>query len=141
MIEITPTLSIDENEIQLDFVRSSGPGGQNVNKVSTAVQLRFDVVHSPGLPEAVKQRLARLAGSRMTGEGVLLIDAHQYRTQEQNRADAELRLVELIRQAAHPPRPRKPTRPGAAARARRMEDKRHRGEIKRMRRGPHSEHE
>lgn len=134
MIKITPTLSIDENEIQFDFVRSSGPGGQNVNKVATGVQLRFNVVHSPSLPEEVKARLARLAGNRMTNDGVLIIEAHQYRTQEQNRADAELRLVELIRQATRRPKPRKQTHPGAAARARRIEEKRQRGELKRMRR-------
>lgn len=134
MIDITSLIKIDENELQYDFVRSSGPGGQNVNKVATAVQLRFDVVHSPSLPEEVKARLMRLAGSRMTGEGVLIIDAHQYRTQEQNRADAELRLTGLIRQAAQPPKARKQTRPSIAARARRVEEKRQRGEIKRMRR-------
>ena len=141
MIEVTPTLSIDENELQLDFVRSSGPGGQNVNKVSTAVQLRFDALHSPSLPAEVKERLSQLAGSRMTTEGVLVIDAHQYRTQEQNRADALLRLVDLLRQAAHKPRPRKRTRPGASAKAQRLDEKHHRGEIKRLRRYSSGEHE
>jgi ribosome-associated protein len=134
MIEITPSLSIADSEIQMDFVRSSGPGGQNVNKVSTAVQLRFDVVNSASLPEEVKERLAALAGRRMTAEGVLVIDAHQYRLQEQNRADALLRLVDLIRQALHRPTPRKKTRPSAASQARRLESKRRRSEIKRTRR-------
>ncbi len=140
MIEITPSLSIDESEIQMDFIRSSGPGGQNVNKVSTAVQLRFDVGSST-LPEEVKRRLREFAGSRMTGEDVLLIEAHQYRTQEQNRADAQLRLVDLLRQAAKKPKPRKKTRPGAAAKARRLDEKRHHAEIKRMRRYTPSERE
>lgn len=141
MIEITPALSIDENEIQYDFVRSSGPGGQNVNKVSTAVQLRFDVAASPSLTEEIKSRLIQIAGSRMTTEGVLLIDAHQYRTQEQNRADAQLRLVDLLRQAAAKPKPRKKTRPSASAKAQRLDEKRQRSEIKRMRRFTPGEHE
>jgi ribosome-associated protein len=141
MIEITPSLWIDESEITLDFIRSSGPGGQNVNKVATAVQLRFDVAASPSLPEDVKTRLLHLAGSRMTSEGMLMIDAHQYRTQEQNRADALLRLVDLLRQAAQPPKPRKKTRPTAAAKARRIDEKRRRGEIKRMRRYTPGQHE
>jgi ribosome-associated protein len=133
MIEITPSLSIDESEIQLDFVRSSGPGGQNVNKVATAAQLRFDVRGSPSLPEDVKARLETLSGNRMTTEGVLIIEASQYRTQEQNRADALLRLIDLIRQATHKPKPRKKTRPGAAAVAKRLDEKRRRAEIKSMR--------
>ena len=134
MIDVTPSLSIDESEIQMEFIRSSGPGGQNVNKVATAVQLRFDVAGSPSLPEDVKARLVTFAGSRLTGDGVLIIEAHQYRTQEQNRADALLRLVDLLRQAAHRPKPRKKTRPSVAAKARRLDEKRQRGEIKRMRR-------
>ncbi len=134
MIEITPSLSIDDNEIQLDFIRSSGPGGQNVNKVATAVQLRFDVAHSPSLPEEVKTRLSQLAGSRLTADGVLIIEARQYRTQEQNRADAQLRLIDLLRQAAQKPRPRKKTRPSVAAKARRLDEKRQRSETKRLRR-------
>src|SRR5512145_1420050 len=110
MIEVTPDIAIDEGELQYEFIRSSGPGGQNVNKVATAVQLRFDVINSPSLPEDVKARLVTLAGSRLTGDGVLIIEARQYRTQDQNRADALLRLIDLLRQAAQKPKPRKKTR-------------------------------
>ncbi len=134
MIEITPSLSIDESELQYDFIRSSGPGGQNVNKVATAVQLRFDAAHSPSLPEEVKGRLAVIAGSRLTGEGELIIESRNNRTQDQNRADALMRLVDLLRQAANPPRPRKKTRPSVAAKARRLEEKRKHSEVKRLRR-------
>lgn len=112
-----------------------------MNKVATAAQLRFNVAGSPSLPDDVKARLAALAGSRMTSDGFLIIEAHQYRTQEQNRADALLRLAELIRQATRKPKPRKQTRPSAAARAQRVEEKRKRGEIKRMRRYTPTEHE
>jgi ribosome-associated protein len=141
MIQITPTLSIDENEIQLDFIRSSGPGGQNVNKVATAVQMRFDVRNSPSLPEEVKARLESLAGSRMTTEGVLVIEAKRYRSQEQNRADALARLVALIFQASEPPKPRKRTRPSAASQAERIEEKKRRGAIKKSRSIPPKEFE
>ena len=134
MLEITPSLFIDENEITIDFIRSSGPGGQNVNKVSTAVQLRFNVANSPSLPADVKERLTRLAGSRMTDAGELLIDAHQYRTQEQNRADARLRLTELIRKATEKPKLRRKTRPSAASQEKRILEKKTRGAIKRNRR-------
>ena len=134
MIPITDKIAIDEGEIQLDFVRSSGPGGQNVNKVSTAVQLRFDVAHSPSLPEDVRQRLARLAGSRLTASGILVIDARRSRSQEQNRQDAIQRLVQLIRQATRPPKPRHSTKPTAASRQRRLDTKRRRGAVKEMRR-------
>lgn len=134
MLEITPSLFIDEKEITIDFIRSSGPGGQNVNKVSTAVQLRFNVANSPSLPADVKERLTRLAGSRMTDAGELLIDAHQYRTQEQNRADAMLRLTELIRKATEKPKLRRKTRPSAASQEKRILEKKTRGAIKRTRR-------
>ncbi len=134
MIEITPSLSIDESELQYDFVRASGPGGQNVNKVATAVQLRFDVSNSSSLPEEVKERLSQLAGSRINSDGILIIDAHQYRTQDQNRADALIRLVDLLQEAAKKPKRRKKTRPSAAAKARRLENKRQLSQKKRMRR-------
>lgn len=133
-IEITPTLSLEDSEIILDFVRSSGPGGQNVNKVSTAVQLRFDVRNSASLPDDVKERLVRLAGSRMTDEGWLLIDAHRFRTQEQNRADGIERLAGLIRSALFVPKKRRATRPTLASKTRRIESKKQRGETKKLRR-------
>jgi ribosome-associated protein len=133
MICVTPTISIDESEIEERFVRSSGPGGQNVNKVASAVQLRFDVRHSLSLPGAVRARLERLAGRRLTLEGVLVITAQRHRTQEANRRDALERLVDLVRRAAEPPVPRKPTKPTRASRRRRLESKTRRGALKRLR--------
>jgi ribosome-associated protein len=137
MIRITDRISIDESEIHESFVRSSGPGGQNVNKLSTAVQLRFDVRHSPSLPNDVALRLMRLAGRRMTKGGVLVLIAQNHRTQERNRAEALDRLVDLIQQAAVRPVPRRPTKPTRAAKQRRIEGKKRRSEIKAQRRaGP-----
>jgi ribosome-associated protein len=133
MIRVTDTISLDEREIEESFVRASGPGGQNVNKLSTAVQLRFDVRHSPSLPVAVRQRLERLAGSRLTRDGTLVIVAQRHRTQARNRDDALDRLIELIRRAATPPRARRPTKPTAGARERRIEGKKRRADIKRLR--------
>lgn len=135
MIQITETIALDEGEFALSFVRASGPGGQNVNKVSSAVQLRFDVAGSARLDEPLRRRLARLAGRRMTRDGVLVIDARRYRSQERNRQDAIDRLVALIRKAAEPPRPRRKTAPSRAARERRLVEKRQRGESKRRRLG------
>jgi ribosome-associated protein len=134
MIAITPSLALDESEIQLEFVRAAGPGGQNVNKVATAVQLRFDVRRSPSLPAEVKSRLVKLAGRRVSEDGVLVITARRYRTQEQNRADAVQRLVKMIQKAATRPRVRKATRVSFSARAARVDEKKRRGEIKRRRR-------
>ncbi|WP_448952304.1 alternative ribosome rescue aminoacyl-tRNA hydrolase ArfB [Labrys neptuniae] len=136
MIEITPTLSIDEREIVEDFVRSSGPGGQNVNKLSTAVQLRFDIRTSPSLPNDVAIRAQKLAGRKLTQEGVVVILAQRFRTQERNREDARERLVALLREAATPPPPpRKATKPSKAAKARRLESKSRRSNVKSMRGG------
>src|SRR5215208_575226 len=132
MIQITPSFAIDESELKFAFVRSSGPGGQNVNKVATAAQLRFDLNHST-LPEDVKERLRHIAGNRITVEGELLIEAKKYRTQEQNREDALHRLVDLVQRAFQKPKHRTKTRPTAASREKRLKQKKVRGEIKKTR--------
>ena len=134
MIEVTPSIKIDENELHFDFIRASGPGGQNVNKVSSAVQLRFDVRQTPSLSQEAKERLVRLAGSAVTSEGVLVLTARRFRSQEQNRADAIRRLIALIQKAAVEPIKRKPTRPSAASSGARLRSKMRRGEVKRTRR-------
>ena len=136
MIRITDSISIDESELHEEFIRASGPGGQNVNKLSTAVQLRFDVRHSPSLPPDVRHRLEMLAGRRLTRDGVMVITAQQHRTQERNRQDARDRLIALIRQAAVRPKPRRPTKPTKASRERRIESKKHRASLKGQRRNP-----
>ncbi|GAN69090.1 alternative ribosome rescue aminoacyl-tRNA hydrolase ArfB [Acetobacter orleanensis] len=129
-IAITPTLALDDGELSFTYILASGPGGQNVNKVATAAQLRFDAANSPSLPERVRTRLLELAGSRATREGVIVITARNYRTQQQNRDDATQRLVEFIRQAAHKQAYRVPTRPGKGARQRRLDGKARRSSIK-----------
>ena len=135
MLKITDEISIDERELEERFVRASGPGGQNVNKVSTAVELRFDVGRSASLPEGVRVRLSRLAGRRLSDEGILVIRANRFRTQERNREDARERLAELIWQAATVPKRRVPTKPSRAAKERRRQEKAQRSRVKRLR-GP-----
>lgn len=134
MIRINRTLSIAENEIQEQFIRASGPGGQNVNKVSSAVQLRFDVIHSPSLPEEVRARLILLAGRRISQDGMLTIEAQRFRSQGRNRDDARVRLTALIREAITPPRLRHATKPTRASQQRRLESKQRLGNTKRQRR-------
>jgi ribosome-associated protein len=136
MIAITADLAIDEREISETFIRASGPGGQNVNKVASAAQLRFDARGSPSLPEPVKARLMRLAGSRLTTDGVIVITAQRFRSQERNREDARARLAALIRRAAAPPKPRRKTRPSAGQREARLTAKSRRATVKRQRRSP-----
>ena len=133
MIQVTPTIAIDENEIQQEFMRASGPGGQKVNKVATAVQLRVDVSNSPSLPDEVRERLLSLTRRRITKEGVLIIDARRFRTQGANRQEAMERLVELIRKAAQKRRIRRKTRPTLGSKMRRLEAKRRRAQSKRLR--------
>ena len=134
MIRISAAIAIDEREVEESFLRSPGPGGQNVNKLETAVQLRFDVRRSPSLPEPVRRRLELLAGQRLTKDGVLILSARSHRTRERNRAEALEKLVELIRRAAVAPRPRRPTKPTKASKERRLETKEHRARNKQLRR-------
>ncbi len=133
MIQITPSVSIDEKAFTFEFIHASGPGGQNVNKVATAVQLRFDVHHSLALPPETMIRLKKLTGRRLTQDGILVIEARRYRTQEQNKTDAIQRLCDLIRKSLVEPKPRWATRPSKAAKARRVESKKRRGKIKNLR--------
>jgi ribosome-associated protein len=135
MIRITDQIAIDDREIEESFIRSSGPGGQNVNKLATAVQLRFDVRGSPSLPNDVSVRLQRLAGSRLTNDGVLIITAQRFRTQERNRADALERLTDLVRQASVAPKKRRPTKPSKSAKRERLDAKKRRSSIKSLRQG------
>jgi ribosome-associated protein len=134
MLQVTPEIAIEEHELEERFVRSSGPGGQNVNKVATAVQLRFDPSRSKAISEEVRRRLRDIAGSRMTSDGVLVIDARRFRTQAENRQDARDRLVDFIRQAAVRPKRRRKTRPTASSKERRLDTKRQRSDTKRGRR-------
>ena len=137
MIQVTRSIAIAEEELSEEFIRASGPGGQNVHKVSSAVQLRFDARRSPNLPEPVRRRLERLAGHRLTAEGVIVITAQRFRTRERNRDDALERLLALIREAAiPPPPPRRPTKPTLGSKTRRLEGKSRRGEVKRLRGRP-----
>jgi ribosome-associated protein len=135
MLEITPSFSIDERELQFEYIRSSGPGGQNVNKVATAVQMRFDITNS-SLASDIKGRLIQLAGNRVTADGVLILEAKRFRTQEQNRADAILRFSELVRKALIKPKPRKKTKPSAASKEKRLKAKKVKGATKRLRNAP-----
>ncbi len=140
MIPVTPRIALDESELHEDFLRASGAGGQNIQKVETAVQLRFDVRNSPSLPDPVRQRLERLAGRRLTRDGVIVITAQRHRTRERNRADALDRLLTLIRAAAEPPPPpRRPTKPSYGSQLRRLEGKTRRSGIKAMRERPKAE--
>jgi len=139
MIRITTKIALDEREIEESFVLASGPGGQNVNKVATAVELRFDVRRSPSLPADVRARLEKLAGRRLTQDGVLIIKAQRHRTQARNRDDALAKLVELIQKAEKPPARRRPTKPTNAARRRRLEGKNRRAATKRLRAAPRDE--
>ena len=133
MLQITPTIAISEDELVESFIRSPGPGGQNVNKVETAVQLRFDAANSPNLPPDVLARLRGIAGRRMTNDGVVIVTARRFRSQDRNRQDARDRLAALIRQAATPPKKRRPTKPSRAAKQRRIETKKRRGDVKKTR--------
>jgi ribosome-associated protein len=137
LIQVTRSIALDEAELEESFLRSSGAGGQNIQKVETAVQLRFDAGHSPNLPEGVRDRLLKLAGRRITKDGVLVITAQRHRTQERNRADALDRLLTLIREAAVPPPPmRRPTKPTKGSKERRLVGKSHRADVKRLRGSP-----